>query len=53
MRLMAAIKNYLETDPHGKKVPAGEMIEFAKTLTPQERDAAKVELRSYGMVIED
>ena len=53
MKLLSAMKKYLESEPNGMKVQSTEMIEFAKSLTDDEKVAAKAELRSYGIQVED
>lgn len=53
MKLLVAIKKYLEMPPNGSKVMNQDMLEFTRSMTAVEKTAAKAELRSYGMDIED
>lgn len=53
MKLLVAIKKYLEAPPNGEKVMNQDMLIFTRSMTDEDKVAAKAELRSYGMEIED
>jgi hypothetical protein len=53
VKLLVAIKKYLESEPYGQKVENQEMLEFSRSLTLGEKNSARTELRSYGMEVED
>lgn len=54
MKLPMALKQYFEQQPNGRPTPLmGELAPFVKSMTKEEKEAAKAELRSYWFDIED
>ena len=51
--LTVELKKYLEAEPNGGKVPAGEFMAFYKALTPEDKAAARAELKSYGIDVDE